>query len=714
VNPKHRQLLLLPKLLFAGFLLQVLPVLAAPPESTAESTSTSGKPAATPLGPDDIPEVVVTSQRRAQPVLQHAGNIAQIDLKTLEWLRAQHIHEVMNRVAGAWLVRGSGQEHQTAIRSPVLGGGGACAGFLPLEDSIPVRPPGFCNISQFIELFTEEARSIEVVRGPGNALYGSNALHGTINVLMPMPRGGTPPHVSFEAGANEFARASALIPFDTEAPWLAAAEYAHDGGYRDSSGYRQAKLHLKRQWSPDNGEFTLGFTATSLDQDSAGFIIGEGAYKDPAVNRSNPDPNAYRNAESQRLYGIWRREWGGFDLDVRPYLRHSEMDFLHYERPGKPEEENGQHSGGAMVSLTSQSDSRTLIFGVDLDWASAYLRQTQSGPTEGNPRQRETFPEGKHYDYEVDALSLAAYVQVEWDLSERWSAGGGLRLEYSRYDYDNRMLDGSTRDDGTPCGFGGCIYSRPSDRSDHFTDLAPNLSLSYSLNDSTRLFTTLARGFRVPQMIELYRLQFGQMVSDMDSETIDSLELGLHTWHEAWTAELVAFAMRKRNSAFRDSEGFNVSGARSRHLGVELMLDWQFHENWMLHLNGAYGRHTWDFDESGRGEAFVSGNDIDSAPRWLGSAEVRYQPPERYSVGVQAVTLGEYYLDGQNRYTYPGHTLLNLRASFEATPTVDLFFRLYNVVDQAYADRSDHAMGDYRYLPGRGRELFMEIRYTPR
>ena len=120
-------------------------------------------------------------------MLQHAGNIAQLDGRTLQWLQAQHIHEAMNRVAGAWVVRGSGQEHQTAIRSPVLGGGGACGGFLPLEDGIPVRPASFCNVNQFIELYPEEARAIEVIRGPGNALYGSNALHGTLNVLMPVP-----------------------------------------------------------------------------------------------------------------------------------------------------------------------------------------------------------------------------------------------------------------------------------------------------------------------------------------------------------------------------------------------------------------------------------------------------------------------------------------------------------------------------------------------
>jgi outer membrane receptor protein involved in Fe transport len=660
-----------------------------------------------------LEEVVVTSLRREQAVSAHAGNIAQVDIETLDWLAAQHIHEVMNRVAGGWVVRGSGQEHQTAIRSPVLGGGGACGGILPLEDGIPVRPPGFCNINLFIELFSEEAQSVEVIRGPGNALYGSNALHGTVNVLMPMPGGRTSPHLELEVGANSFWRTSVQLPLDDESPWLVAATYADDGGFREESGYKQGKLHFKYRWQNDESDFILGFTATDLDQNSAGFITGKDAYKDPEINRTNPDPDAFRDATSQRLYGIYTRRVGHFDLDVRPYLRNSEMSFLHFERPGQPVEDNGQHSAGFISSLTYQADKSLVIWGLDLDVSDAYLRQTQFGPTPGNPRQRETFPDGKHYDYQVDAINIGAYVQAEWWLSEKLSIGGGLRLEYSHYDYDNRMLDGNTRDDGTPCGFGGCVYSRPADRSDDFTDLAPNVSATLGLTESSNLFFNLARGLRVPQMLELYRLQFGQVINDQDTETLDSLEMGVRSLGENWNLEFSAYAMRKRDSAFRDSEGFNVSGGKSKHHGLELLLDWQFLPNWMLHFNGAYGVHQYDFDATGRGETFVSGNDMDSAPRWLGSAEVRYDPDAPVQLGLQVVSLDEYYLDSLNRFTYPGHTLLNLRASWQASNTIEVYARLYNLTDEAIADRADHGMGNYRYLPGRGRELFLEVRYVP-
>jgi hypothetical protein len=66
-----------------------------------------------------ISEIVVTSQRRPQSRLGHAGNIDQLDAATLQRMQHHHISELLHRVPGAWIVRGSGQEHQTALRSPV-------------------------------------------------------------------------------------------------------------------------------------------------------------------------------------------------------------------------------------------------------------------------------------------------------------------------------------------------------------------------------------------------------------------------------------------------------------------------------------------------------------------------------------------------------------------------------------------------------------------
>ena len=126
------------------------------------------------IAAETIEEIVVTSHRTEQSRLLHAGNVERLDAETLEDVKHHHMHELLTRVSGVWLSRGSGQEHLTAIRSPVLTGAGSCGAFLFLEDGIPIRPAGFCNVNSLFEINTEQAQSVEVIRGPGNALYGSN------------------------------------------------------------------------------------------------------------------------------------------------------------------------------------------------------------------------------------------------------------------------------------------------------------------------------------------------------------------------------------------------------------------------------------------------------------------------------------------------------------------------------------------------------------
>ena len=660
-----------------------------------------------------ITEIVVTSQRRAQPIAQHAGSIDRLDSELIAEVQHQHIHELFTRTSGVWVSRGSGQEHLTAIRSPVLTGPGSCGGFLYLEDGIPVRPAGFCNVNQLFEINTEQARSIEIIRGPGNALYGSNALHGTVNVLMPSPGDRSRPYASLELGSNEFARVRFEGPLDPESKFAVALQFADDGGFRDESGYRQWKAHAKISGSFLGGDFTGALSLTDLDQDTAGFIIGEDAYEDPDVNRSNPNPEAFRDAASRRLYGIWSRQTDFADLDVRPFIRQTDMSFLQHFLPGQPLEENGHVSIGALTALTIETPGLTTVAGADIEWGETWLEQTQFGPAEGSDFLRETRPEGKHYDYEVKSFSLAPYFQSDLSVGASWTVGIGLRAEYMYYEYDNRMLDGNTRDDGTSCGFGGCLYSRPADRSDSFVNFAPKLSATYRINPSTTTFIVVARGFRAPQMTELYRLQSGQTVADLDSERIDSIEIGVRNDSPALSLDVAAFAMRKRDSVFRDAQGFNVSGARTSHAGIEGSLDWQMSLTLRLSVDATYARHRYDFNSvAARGETFVSGRDVDTAPRWLGSAELQFDDGDHVGAALQWVYLGDYFLDAENRHDYPGHSLLNFRSTYALNERFAISARINNIFDERYADRADFAFGDYRYFPGRGREIFVEARYS--
>ena len=97
---------------------------------------------------DDLQEIIVL-EKKITSLNGWTDNqsISSVDKEQLEELDAQHPKQIFRRLPGIWISRGSGQEHLTAIRSPVLTGPGACGSFLVLEDGLPVRPTGFCNSS---------------------------------------------------------------------------------------------------------------------------------------------------------------------------------------------------------------------------------------------------------------------------------------------------------------------------------------------------------------------------------------------------------------------------------------------------------------------------------------------------------------------------------------------------------------------------------------
>ena len=134
-----------------------------------------------------IEQITVTATRSKNSLNTLDSNLSVVTADDIAFINQQHINQAIVRVPGGWISRGNGQEHLTAIRSPVLTGAGGCGAFYIAQDGISLRAPGFCNANQLFDANTEQAARIEVLRGPSSTLYGSNAVHGVINVITPNP-----------------------------------------------------------------------------------------------------------------------------------------------------------------------------------------------------------------------------------------------------------------------------------------------------------------------------------------------------------------------------------------------------------------------------------------------------------------------------------------------------------------------------------------------
>jgi iron complex outermembrane receptor protein len=664
---------------------------------------------------DKSNSLVVTASRIPSETNLLSRNINKITTEEIEQVAHIHIQELLQRVPGVNLQRGNGQESLPAIRSPVLTGAGACGGFLMTEDNIPLRAAGFCNVNELFEAHTEQAASIEVIRGPGTAYHGSNALHGIVNVITPEIPDSQQSKLSFITGSYGFSRLKTSIgnsKIDSEnvlTGYNIALTVSEDNGYRDDSGYNQQKLTARYLYSAQNLTVNTGMTVTNLDQQTAGFIVGNNSFRDSHLARENLNSEAFRKAESMRLWS--RLDYQLTDKDrivVTPYIRATDMAFRQHFLPGKPLEENGQQSVGFQSAYYSMpTEEFNFSIGLDSEISNGFLKQTQQEATIGSAFLQETIPVGKQYDYDVKASMVAPFINLNWQFLPQWQLSAGIRYEHMNYDYDNQMLAGRTRDDGTDCGFGGCRYSRPEDSKNSFNNWSPKLGISYLLTNNMLVFTNVTNGFRAPQATELYRLQRNQTIAELDSVELNSFETGLRQEHSQFSYEVVYFNMNKDNVIFRDSNFFNLSNGQTKHRGFETSFNYLINKQFKLLANLSIAKHHYASDQF-LGEININGNEIDTAPKTFGNTQLRWQPSENLMVEVEWVYQGAYFMDAENLHRYPGHNLVNLRVNWLADDGWKLFARINNLLDKKYAKRADYTFfTEQRYFPGTPLSLFV-------
>jgi outer membrane receptor protein involved in Fe transport len=558
------------------------------------------------------------------------------------------------------------------------------------------------------DLHAENAASVEVVRGPGSAFWGSNAVHGLVNVVL--PKAGDARQVTLEQGPRGSQRIKAQLGQDQgNFKQLLLVNGTSEEGYRDESGFDQQKLTYLYNYTTSNGwELDGGITHINLNQETAGFVTGFESYKG-ASRTGNPNPEAYRDSKNTRAWTTFTNTFGDWDVVLTPYVRDIDMNFIQHFLPGQPVEETEHQSiGFQSVAFTDLNNGAELAVGVDAEVTDGSLVQTQPNPTAGSFFLRNSIPQGKHYDYQVDVEQVAAFVSYEQSFQSGWDLSLGLRVEDTNYEYDNRMIDGRTDEFGVACRF-GCRYNRPADRSDSFTNISPKLGLSYALNDSHSLQFRAQRGFRAPQASEMYRLQNDQNIADLDSVELDSYEVEFKGAGEGWAYSAGYYFMDKQNEIVTNSDRVNLNNSHTQHTGLEFKLGLDITETLALAAVYNFAEHTYENSELSGG-IDIQGNNVDTAPRQFGNLRLRWTPSERITSELELVSMGEYYTNPENTANYSGHNLLNLRTQFAVNDSVQIYANILNLDNREYAERADWtSFTDDRYFPGEPRRAFIGI-----
>ena len=338
------------------------------------------------------------------------------------------------------------------------------------------------------------------------------------------------------------------------------------------------------------------------------------------------------------------------------------MDFIQHFLIGKPLEHNAQTS--YMVSSTLGMDFFSNLLDarltVDAETADSELTEYQPGPaTDGAPPANAIRPAGLHYDYMVDSNTFGATLALDWRFAQTLVAGRGIARRPHDYDYDNLMIDGNTDEDGDALpGVGGCLYSRPADRSDTFDNVAPRVTLSWQPGERSLLYLSGSTGISparddrgIPPAAPAVRGRTRQRTSSSRSRPAGN------TSRDTFSLNTALFAMEKDNVILRESNGF-YRGQRchdASRVRVRRARSAEFDASHVA-LAGTYARHEYAFSRAVEGgETIIDGNDVDTAPRHVHTPGPRcaLQRAARRRRWICS-TWVDYFLDAANTATYPG------------------------------------------------------------
>lgn len=655
----------------------------------------------------NLETVIVYAGRDDRRLNQITSLTSMVSAEQATLFAPQHPSQILQAAAGSWVSRGSGQEQLTAIRSPVLTGAGACGAFWMAQDGVPLRADGFCNANQLFDAHSEAADSIQVLKGPHAAQLGGNSLYGGINVNLPTADT-VPGRVALNGSAAGYRKLhfqNRLHRGSHAAAIFATA--AEDDGVRSRSGLRQQKFTASHHWQEGWLTVDQSLGLMNLEQQTAGYIEGQDAYRDRQLRRQNFNPEAWRSADSLRYHSRIRHRDTDVEWTITPYLRSNRMDFLMHFVPWQPVEENWHDSIGWQGQWR-----RLLINGSDVTLGHEF-EFTRGGLTEiqdrAAPFQQAQFPVGEHYRYHVDALSTAVFAAAYMQLTSRFALDLAVRMDFDRYAYRNKLADGWACADGVE----GCRFYRPPNQINTFTEHSAHAGFVYHWLDQVWLFGKWSTGFRMPQTSELYRAQSAD-IDLIDPERISGLELGVRGGDDRLWAQVATYAMESRDSIYQDTERRYVNGGATRHVGIEYEVEGEIDPGWRWRLSGQFARHTYQNSPAILGLAEnidLRGNLMDTAPRHMHYVALTWRPSTEWELALQWQLLGRYFMDPENEFSYPGHRLMDLAIRRHYGTGWLVTATLNNVLDVDYADRADVAFGEPRYFPGRERTLSVGLEY---
>ncbi len=662
-------------------------------------------------------QLVISASRYEQDRSSAPIAISSISAEMLDETKPQRLDEVLNKVAGVYMVDLGSEQHTIAIRQPINYKGL----FLYLEDGVAIRPTGVFNHNALLEMNMAALSRIEVIRGPASSLYGSEAIGGAINFISLRPSALPSGRVSIQGNSIGYSRAD--INASSTFGKLGLGVYGYyarrHNGIREHTDFNKMALTLKSNYVI-NDRNTLGFGLTYIDYyadmtgslDSA-FFFGR--------NYSSQQTFTNREVDALRLRLDYHHYWDDDGrTSVTAFARDNSIrqnpayrvqdDFSPWSNPtGNKNRAHGEINEDRVrsIGLVAQHNQTIgilggsqLSVGLNLDvspdhfWAGYIsIDKSDDGIYTGFSPTDSVLT-----DYEALLFNAGTYANLDINLTEWLQLTAALRYDRLYFDFRNNLDEHA--------------FSGAPDEVDNFSALTPKIGLTWNLGRGKGLFTNYSEGFLPPQISELYR---GVRIPVLQPSVYRNYEIGGYfQWQDRIGLDFSIYQMNGTNEIITvmldDGSQENRNAGKTTHRGIEYGLKWQISDELHFRFSGTNTTHLFDeYEESGNDYA---GNEMGQAPSWIANADITYKPDwlENFRWSLEWQHVDKYFMDHANTGEYPGYNLMNIRLSYEFWD-VECWVHVINVANSLYATVVRRSEWGDSYHAGEPRTINVGVAY---
>ena len=606
---------------------------------------------------------------------------------------ATTIKDVLDYVPGVIVQPKWGEDTRLSIRGSGLSRNFHLRGLQLYMDGIPINTAD--GFGDFQEIDPSAYRYVEVYKGANALRFGSNALGGAVNFVMPTGYDSDLFGARLDVGSFGFHKLSA-----NSGGVYGAADYFIAGTWLDQDGYRdhsdgesvRGVMSLGYRLS-ENVETRFYLNANSVNQRIPGSVTKESALASPKTAdptnvlndwQRNIDTLRIANKTTVRLSAGTTLEFGAFYVDR--HLMHPIFLWLDYLYD--------DYGGFARLyddRLIAGHKNR-LIAGINLHNGTVDARQYGIGPgAVKGPLFVETHDRSEN---------VAFYAENSFYITQQFALVGGTQFLHA--ERDSIAIQGAT---------GG--------RGD-FDLWSPKAGLLYELTPRAQLFANVSRSAEVPSFGE--NKMIGSTSFDAKAQRATTYEIGTRGQGDGVNWDLALYRSNIDDELLCVAPfpvaDFCIVGNASKtvHQGVEAgaqvrLFDGLFDTTGRrdaLWLNAAYTFSDFHFD----GDPLYGDNDIPGAPRHYLRAEVLYKTPNGIYFGPNVEWVPEaYWVDSANTLGTERYAIWGLKLGYDNGGAWSAYIEGRNLADTAYiastgiTNVADPATTNL-FEPGTGRAVY--------